>query len=92
MSTHEQSAEALALHAVGALPAEEAKGLEQHLAACATCRRELEALRGDAALLALSSTGPAAPARSRARLVSALATEPHAPTVRPARNGPMHRH
>ena len=82
MSTHEQSADALALYALGALPAAEQKELEQHLAGCATCRRELEALRGDAALLALSTAGPAAPARSRERLVHALATEPHARTVR----------
>jgi len=82
MSTHEQSADALALYAVGALPAAEQKELEQHLAECATCRRELEALRGDAALLALSTAGPAPPARSRARLVSALADERSARTVR----------
>src|SRR3954468_10580557 len=82
MAAHEQYADDLALYAVGSLPASEAAGLEQHLETCSDCRRELEALRGDAALLALSSAGPAAPARSRARLLNALATEPYAHTVR----------
>ncbi|MDP9266762.1 MAG: anti-sigma factor [Acidobacteriota bacterium] len=86
MSTHEQSAELLALYALGALPAAEQAELEQHLAGCATCRRELEVLRGDAALLALTTLGPAPPERSRARLVSALATEPHMRTVRRRRS------
>ena len=52
MSVHEQYAEDLALYALGAL--DEKAALEKHLAECASCRRELEQLRGDAALLALT--------------------------------------
>ncbi|HTK95701.1 MAG TPA: anti-sigma factor [Terriglobales bacterium] len=77
MSAHEQFAEDLALYAVGALPSAEVKALEKHLEECAGCRRELESLRGDAALLALSATGPAAPTRSRERFVQAIAVERH---------------
>ena len=70
---HEQYAEDLALYAVGALEAGSCAQLEQHLRECPACRRELEALRGDAALLALSVSGPAPPGRARERLLSAVA-------------------
>lgn len=82
MSAHEQFADGLALYALGSLEGAERQALEQHLEACAACRRELEQLRGDAALLALSAAGPAPPARARERFVAALATEPHPRTVR----------
>jgi anti-sigma-K factor RskA len=86
MSAHEQFAEDLALYALGSLAGAEKQAVEQHLASCAACRRELEQLRGDAALLALSATGPAPPARSRERFGAALATEPHPRTVRRRRS------
>lgn len=86
MSAHEQFAEDLALYAVGALGGAEKAALEQHLAGCAACRRELEALRGDAALLAFSVSGPAAPNRSRDRFTQAVATERHPRTVRRRRS------
>jgi anti-sigma-K factor RskA len=73
---HEQFADDLSLYAMGSLPVAEAVALERHLEECAACRRELEALRGDAALLALSASGPAAPTRSRERLLSAVKKEP----------------
>lgn len=76
MSTHEQFAEDLTLYALGVLGEEDRLALEHHLADCASCRRELESLRGDAALLALSTAGPRPPARSRRRLTEALALEP----------------
>ena len=57
MTAHEQFAEDLALYAVGALSGDEKVSLEKHLQECASCRRELEQLRGDAALLALSTSG-----------------------------------
>jgi anti-sigma-K factor RskA len=76
MATHEQFADDLALYAIGSLPAAEAPAIEQHLADCAACRRELEVLRGDASFLALSATGPAPPARSRDKLLAALKKEP----------------
>jgi anti-sigma-K factor RskA len=85
MSAHEQFAEDLALHAVGSLATEECAALAKHLEECASCRRELERLRGGAALLALSASGPQPPARARARLVEALGKEsqPKRETIRP---------
>ena len=76
MPAHEQFAEDLALYAVGSLPASEAAPIEQHLETCPECRREVEALRGDAALIALSASGPAPPARSREKLLAAVKKEP----------------
>ncbi len=83
MSSHEQFAEDLALYAVDALEGQERSNLEQHLATCAACRRELEQLRGDGALLALSTLGPKPPVRARKRLLDAVASE--ASTVSPVR-------
>jgi anti-sigma-K factor RskA len=79
MNGHPQYAEALALYALGALddPRERAE-LEAHLGTCGECRRELEALRADAALLAFSAVGPKPPERARQRLVNAIAAEPRA--------------
>ena len=76
MSEHQQYAEDLALHALDALRGEERTKLELHLATCASCRLELEQLRGDTALLALSAAGPRAPQRARQRLLEAVAREP----------------
>jgi anti-sigma-K factor RskA len=78
MSAHEQFADDLAMLAMGALQGDERVALEKHLEACASCRRELDELRGDTALLALSAAGPAPPARSRERLLKAIAKEPRA--------------
>jgi anti-sigma-K factor RskA len=79
MSLHEQFAEDLALYALGCIEGEERVSLEKHLQECASCRRELDELRGSAALLALTSSGPRPPARSRARLMEAIAKEPARP-------------
>jgi anti-sigma-K factor RskA len=76
MTVHEQFAEDLALHALGVLEGEDRLALEKHLEGCASCGRELERLRGDMALMALSTTGPMPPRRSRQRLIEALAREP----------------
>jgi anti-sigma-K factor RskA len=76
MSAHEQFADDLALLAVGALQGDERVALEKHLEGCASCRRELEQLRGDTALLAVSAAGPKPPQRSRDRLMKAIAKEP----------------
>jgi len=76
MTVHEQFADDLALYALGALSGEEKTSLESHLQECASCRRELEQLRGDAALLALSTSGPRPPARAKTRLMDAIASEP----------------
>ena len=75
MSVHEQFGDDLALYALGALQGEERQALEEHLAECAACRRELESLRGDTAMLAMSTSGPHPPARSRQRLLQAVAQE-----------------
>ena len=76
MSAHEQFADDLALLALEALQGDERATLEKHLEGCSSCRRELERLRGDMALLALSAAGPAPPKRSRERLLKAIAKEP----------------
>jgi len=78
MSVHEQFAQDLALYALGALEGDAKVSLEKHVQECGPCRRELEQLRGDAALLALSSTGPRPPERAKARLMDAIAKEPRA--------------
>jgi anti-sigma factor RsiW len=82
MSGHEQFGEDLALFALNALEGEERGALEKHLATCADCRLELEHLRGDGALLALSTVGPKPPARARQRLLDAVAKEARIPTSR----------
>src|SRR5271163_3528393 len=82
MSVHEQFGEDLALYALGVLQGEERLALEKHLEECASCRRELEQLRGDTALMALSTAGPVPPQRARQRLLDGLAREPHRAPVR----------
>lgn len=78
MNDHEQFADSLALYAMNALDDQrEMAELQSHLRTCGECRRELEALRADTALLALSATGPQPPQRARQRLMQAIAAEPH---------------
>src|SRR5947209_2074904 len=80
MKEHTQYAESLALYALDALDnAGERAELETHLRSCGECQAELEALRGDTALLALSATGPAPPQRARQRLLDALGAAPATP-------------
>jgi anti-sigma-K factor RskA len=81
MSVHEQFAEDLALYALGSLEGAQRHALEKHLDGCAPCRRELELLRGDLSLLALTTAGPKPPARARQRLMSAIADEPRLPVA-----------
>src|SRR5260370_15720102 len=83
MSVHEQFAEDLALYALDAIEGAERATLEKHLEECASCRRELEQLRGDAALLALSASGPRPPARAQTRLMDAIAKEPKGQMLKP---------
>jgi anti-sigma-K factor RskA len=75
MNLHDQFADDLSLYALGALSGEERLTLEQHLQECSACGREIEQLRGDLALLAVSASGPRPPARSRQRLMVAIGTE-----------------
>lgn len=73
MTDHSQYAETLALYALGALDDQpERAELLAHLESCDECSRELEALRGDVAMLALSTAGPMPPERSRERLLQAI--------------------
>jgi len=81
MTEHEQFADDLALYALNALPGEDRARMKDHLETCASCRRELEHLRGDMALLTLSANGPRAPQRSRQRLLDAIAQEPRTPRL-----------
>lgn len=88
MNVHEQFAEDLALYALGSLTGDERVALETHLEGCASCRRELEQLRGDMSLLSLTTAGPKPPARARERLMTAIAAEPRRPLLvqKPARS------
>src|ERR1022692_4124975 len=61
-----------------------ARRQEKHLEECASCRRELELLRGDLSLLALTTAGPQPPVRARQRLMSAITAEPRLPVAAPA--------
>jgi anti-sigma-K factor RskA len=81
MSVHEQFAEDMALYALGTLSEDERFALEKHLEMCPSCRRELEVMRGDLAVVALSASGPKPPARSRERLMAAIAKEPRLPAA-----------
>lgn len=81
MSVHEQFAEDLVLYALGTLEGDERLALEKHLEGCASCRRELEVVRGDLAVVALTASGPRPPVRSRERLMSAIAKEPRMPVA-----------
>lgn len=76
MKTHEQLAEDLTLYALNELTDSELQEMEEHLQTCSACRRELHAMRADLALLGLSISGPQPPARSKERLMRAIAAEP----------------
>ena len=76
MTVHPQLEEDLALYALGTLDGESRLALQKHLEGCAPCRRELEQLRGDMALLALSASGSHPPRHARRRLMDAIAREP----------------
>jgi anti-sigma-K factor RskA len=78
MRTHEQFADELALYALNELHGDELREFEQHLETCASCRRELQAMRSDLGLLGLSALGPRPPARGKERLMRAIAAEPRA--------------
>jgi len=84
MSVHSRFAEDLALYALGTLEGDEQVELEKHLKDCAECRHEMDQLRGDAALLALSASGPAPPERARGRLMNALTREPRISLEQPS--------
>lgn len=86
MSVHQQFTEDLALFAVGALEGPEKDALEEHLKGCVACQSELQQLRSDAALLALSTLGPVPSARSRQRLLKTIARERREPAGVPRKS------
>lgn len=56
---------------LGELPPEEVTMAREHLLSCDTCRREYREVTEGMVLLAISTAGPAAPARARERLLKA---------------------
>src|SRR6266852_8921429 len=90
MDDHQQYQESLALHALDALHAADARSLEEHLASCAECRAALVEWRDATGLLAHAST-PAAPSDElRARILGAARAETRVPqTETSARVVPM---
>jgi len=86
MKTHEQFADDLTRYALEELTGPERQELEEHLETCTACRREVQNLRADLSLVGLSVAGPRPPARSKERLMRAVAAEPRgvsAPTPVP---------
>ena len=74
MRDHRQFADDLALYALHELPSSDAAEFREHLKDCVQCRRELEEINSQMAMLALSSVASAPPQRSRARLLQAIRT------------------
>ena len=66
MTRHPQSS--LPSHAIDALPACEASGVDRHLGKCGTCRREIDRFRGVAAMLVPDLESIPAPPRFAAFL------------------------
>src|SRR5690349_12336057 len=85
MALHEQFADDLTLYALNALAAADRLAIEKHLEECSACRAEVERLRDDFALLALSASGPTPPPRCRERLVDAIRKEPRHMATLPRR-------
>ena len=83
MPLKDHFADDLPLYALDALEAEERLAVEKHLLECTDCRIEVEQLQQEWALIGLSATGPAAPPRSRERLIAAIAREPRQIQIRP---------
>jgi anti-sigma-K factor RskA len=79
MDDHQQYQEPLALHALDALDAAEARSLEEHLASCAECRAALIEWRDATGLLAYASTPSAPSDELRSRILAAARTETRAP-------------
>lgn len=87
MTVHDEFVDDLALYALDILHGPDRETLEAHLVGCEGCRRELEQLRGDAALLALSVPASRTPHRTRQRLMHAIANEPRRRATRSRQHG-----
>lgn len=77
-----------AAYVLGALDPNEVAAFEEHLAACAVCRDEIEALRGVVQALPMAATQYPAPRRLRRRIMDAIREEQsaarHGRRARPA--------
>src|ERR1051325_159909 len=74
--SHGEYQDLLALHALGALDAPDARALAEHLAECEECRTELEEARDATALLAYAAP-PAAPRDGvPQRILQAIGSQP----------------
>jgi len=67
---------------LGGLTAREREAFEAHLAGCASCRRELEELRGMPGLLGQASEPVEVPAHLASRVLGAIGREPPSDTSR----------
>ncbi|HEY0081892.1 MAG TPA: anti-sigma factor [Pyrinomonadaceae bacterium] len=88
---HEDYKEMIALDALDALDGDGAGGderraLDAHLAGCADCRAELEALRDVAVSLVYAAPSQAPSPELRARILSAVKSTPQQSAPRPAAN------
>jgi len=72
---HRECLESLGAYALGALPADEAEGVRQHLSDCRECRAELTWLRGAVDALPASVTPTLPPPELKARLMEIVESE-----------------
>jgi anti-sigma-K factor RskA len=73
--THEHYKELLAANALTALDAEDARGLETHLASCSDCRSEMDGWGETAAFLALDATPFEPSVQLRERILESVRAE-----------------
>ena len=73
--THEYYKELLAANALTALDAEDARGLETHLASCADCCSEMDGWEGTAAFLTLDATPFEPSTQLRERILESVRAE-----------------
>jgi anti-sigma-K factor RskA len=81
--SHEEEKEMLAAHALGALDADEARMVEEHLAVCAECRAEMEEWRETAGALAYSASAAEPSPELRARILKSVRTQNGQPEAKP---------
>ncbi len=91
MKTHEEFDQDAALYALDELTGSDRQEFEQHLETCVACRREVQNLRSDMGLLGMSAFGSRPPARSKERLMRAVAAEPRGVAARGAEARPARR-
>jgi anti-sigma-K factor RskA len=85
--THTDYKEMLAAYALGALDAEEARLLEEHLSTCTDCRAEMEQWRDTTAALALSVESIEPSAELRSRILETVRTIPQNSALRETSRG-----